>query len=242
MVPACEGGYASSLHSWFVRCELANFPIICSTLCLAYKVATHPSDRPKIGHQPAAAAFSFCHAGRDLHRCAPQSRAPNRRTSERDFYLRTPGNNHYLVNYEIVPRDDLPTPPTTPPKIPTGSYDAFDWNLDNFEQERISSRFFYTSAPKNSVSAASSDWHAWEIRDAKVEEKYRQNLRVPFWIVKVPPLIIDNHGGIWSDNSMALMAAIYRFHYPKRVPGKEKPPTLPSRPDIHHEKLYRSVQ
>src|SRR5262249_2695711 len=34
---------------------------------------------PKIGHQPAAAAFSFWHAGPDLHRCAPQSRAPNRR-------------------------------------------------------------------------------------------------------------------------------------------------------------------
>src|SRR5262249_13733076 len=41
--------------------------------------ADRESDRPKIGHQPAAAAFSFWHAGPDLHRCAPQSRAPDRR-------------------------------------------------------------------------------------------------------------------------------------------------------------------
>ena len=38
----CEGRYASSLHSWFVCCELAKLPIICSALCPAYKVATHP--------------------------------------------------------------------------------------------------------------------------------------------------------------------------------------------------------
>jgi hypothetical protein len=37
---------------------------------------------------------------------------------------------------------------------------------------------------------------------------------VPFWIVRVPSDIIDNHGGIWSDNNMALMAAIFRMHRP----------------------------
>src|SRR4029077_4243847 len=41
--------------------------------------ADQESDRPKIGHQPAAAAFSFWRADPDLHRCAPQSRVPNRR-------------------------------------------------------------------------------------------------------------------------------------------------------------------
>ena len=37
---------------------------------------------------------------------------------------------------------------------------------------------------------------------------------MPFWIVRVPSDIIDNHGGIWSDNNMALMAAIFRMHRP----------------------------
>ena len=94
----------------------------------------------------------------------------------------------------------------------------------------------------NVPPSAHSDWHAWKIRYAgEVEEKkYGNNLRVPFWIVRVPPQIIDDHGGIWSDNSMALMAAIFRFRYPKKGPGK--PYTLPSRPDVKHEQLYRSVQ
>jgi exosome complex RNA-binding protein Rrp42 (RNase PH superfamily) len=39
-------------------------------------------------------------------------------------------------------------------------------------------------------------------------------IHVPFWIVRVPSDIIDNHGGIWSDNNMALMAAIFRMHRP----------------------------
>jgi hypothetical protein len=132
--------------------------------------------------------------------------------SERDFYLSTPGNDNYLVNYEIV---------RAPGSFP-GNSDAFEYNLENNPVGGI----FYTTAPKNSETAAEegkrsgqaepgpkNQPQAWQIRFVGDHEKYI-GVHVPFWIVRVPSDIIDNHGGIWSDNNMALMAAIFRMHRP----------------------------
>ncbi len=47
-------------------------------------------------------------------------------------------------------------------------------------------------------------WRKWEI-------VYTGNVRVPFWIVRVPKDIISGHGGLWSDNSIAMFAAIFRL-------------------------------
>jgi exosome complex RNA-binding protein Rrp42 (RNase PH superfamily) len=67
-------------------------------------------------------------------------------------------------------------------------------------------------------------------------------VRVPLWIVRVPAFIIDNHGGIWSDNNMALIAAIFRLHRPlsgtAEAPGNKvvtesaKPYVLPTNPQL----------
>jgi pimeloyl-ACP methyl ester carboxylesterase len=136
--------------------------------------------------------------------------------SERDFYLSTPGNDSYLVNYEIVR-----SPGTFP-----GDSDAFDYNLENNPVGGV----FFTSARKDSQTAAEAgkesrpaaaapknQRQAWQIQFVRDHDKYI-GVRVPFWIVRVPPDIIDNHGGIWSDNNMALMAAIFRMHRPV-LPG-----------------------
>jgi hypothetical protein len=169
--------------------------------------------------------------------------------SEREFYLSTPGNNRYLINYVITPHDA---------QIPLHASDAFDLNLLNNPKDRV----FYTSAPRNSESAAQaiskgvpapaapvSKWQAWQIRYAgDVDPKtYSGNARVPFWIVRVPAEIIDNHGGIWSDNNMALMATIFRLHRPiatqtvvigghtvtqKNVPAPAKAYVLPASPEL----------
>jgi pimeloyl-ACP methyl ester carboxylesterase len=62
--------------------------------------------------------------------------------SESDFYLNTPGNDRYLVNYEIV-RSQRTFP---------GDSDAFDYNLLNNPIGGL----FFTSAPKGSETAAES--------------------------------------------------------------------------------------
>jgi pimeloyl-ACP methyl ester carboxylesterase len=135
-----------------------------------------------------------------------------RMVSERDFYLSTPGNDPYLVNYEIVRSSG-----TFP-----GDWDAFDYNLENNPVGGI----FFTSAPKGSETAAKAGQQsrpaasgpktqpqAWQLRFVADHDKFI-GVHVPFWIVRVPSDIIDNHGGIWSDNNMALMAAIFRMHRP----------------------------
>jgi hypothetical protein len=132
--------------------------------------------------------------------------------SERNFYLSTPGNDSYLVNYEIVHSEGTYS----------GDSDAFDYNLENNPVGGI----FFTSAPKDSETAGEAGKQsrpagaapktqpqAWQIQFVPDHDKYI-GVHVPFWIVRVPSDIIDNHGGIWSDNNMALMAAIFRMHRP----------------------------
>ncbi|MBV9999809.1 MAG: hypothetical protein JO015_11945 [Verrucomicrobia bacterium] len=132
--------------------------------------------------------------------------------SERAFYLSTPGNDRYLVNYKVVrSRGTF-----------SGNSDAFDYNL---EHNPVGASFF-TSAPKGSDTAAQAGRHSrtaatapktqpqtWQIQFVVDHDKYI-GVHVPFWIVRVPSEIIDNHGGIWSDNNMALMATIFRMHRP----------------------------
>jgi hypothetical protein len=184
---------------------------------------------------------------------------PRGSISERKFYLSTPKNNRYLISYVIVPYTAV---------IPSHSSDAFDFNLLHNPENRV----FYTSSQRDSESAArtlssgaaspvtpTSQWRAWQIAyAADVDAKdYLDNARVPFWIVRVPSQIIDNHGGIWSDNNMALMAAIFRLHRPlvtkqvivsrqrkteRMVPVPAKPYILPARSYFEQQELYHSIE
>jgi len=38
--------------------------------------------------------------------------------------------------------------------------------------------------------------------------------------VRVPKEIISGHGGLWSDNSIAMFAAIFRLHFPLNAHGE----------------------
>jgi pimeloyl-ACP methyl ester carboxylesterase len=166
--------------------------------------------------------------------------ASDQTLSEREFYLSTPGNDKYLVNYEIShPSPDLLAKFENDPE----HKDAFDYNLDHNPVGGI----FYTSATKGTATAASSGRQnkvaqqspvdlpqVWQIHYVDGHDKY-MGVRVPFWIARVPPDIIDNHGGIWSDNNMALMAAIFRMHrpiLPNNATAPAKPYTLPLPPGL----------
>jgi len=153
--------------------------------------------------------------------------------SEREFYLSTPGNDTYLVNHEIVRSSETFS----------GNSDALDYNLDHNPVNGL----FFTTAPEDSETIANAGKksgkanaapvtkpQAWKIDFVTGHDKY-MGIHVPFWIVRVPAEIIDNHGGIWSDNNMALMAAIFRMHRPilpnnTIVPAKSY--VLPSSPDV----------
>jgi hypothetical protein len=60
-------------------------------------------------------------------------------------------------------------------------------------------------------------WRRWQF-------VYTGNARVPCWVVRVPNEIIWGHGGLWSDNSVAMLAALFRIHFPLTAEGKVAPP------------------
>jgi hypothetical protein len=77
-------------------------------------------------------------------------------------------------------------------------------------------------------STAQELWRRWQF-------VYTGNARVPCWIVRVPKEIIRGRGGLWSDNSVALLAALLRIQFPITAAGNVAPPPLrraPNTPDF----------
>jgi hypothetical protein len=71
-------------------------------------------------------------------------------------------------------------------------------------------------------------WRRWQF-------VYTGNARVPCWIVRVPKEIIRGHGGLWSDNSVAMLAALLRIQFPITAAGNIAPLPLhrvPNTPDL----------
>ena len=56
-------------------------------------------------------------------------------------------------------------------------------------------------------------WRRWQF-------VYTGNARVPCWIVRVPKEIIWGHGGLWSDNSVAMLGALFRIQFPLTAEAK----------------------
>ena len=82
-----------------------------------------------------------------------------------------------------------------------------------------------------------------ETKTGTLQFVYTGNARVPCWIVRVPKEIIWGHGGLWSDNSVAMFGALYRMHFPlnaEGVPAPSQPIRVPKAPDtlkLNQDKL-----
>jgi hypothetical protein len=83
---------------------------------------------------------------------------------------------------------------------------------------------FYTSEHNNGHEdpfCRDGSYNPDEVRPATEKEIWRRwqfaysgNARVPIWVVRVPKEIIWGHGGLWSDNSVAMLAALFRIQFP----------------------------
>jgi hypothetical protein len=130
-------------------------------------------------------------------------------TSERGYYIASPGKKTDLITHNVIPDDGgtIADP---------GGANAIDVNLS---RSNMRDGHFVTS-DSNSPGEA-RNWRKWKLSPT-------QNARTPYWIIQVPPAIINDHGGIWSDNAQALMAAIFRMNFPivaKSARGVEKQAT-----------------
>ena len=162
---------------------------------------------------------------------------PGEKVSEREFYTHTPGNNPYLVNYHVVPLGAA----SPPAGLRTTENPAFEANLLQNHPDYS----FYTSELNNGheknychdghydPNAARPPtnrelWRRWQF-------VYTGNARVPVWVVRVPKDIIWEHGGLWSDNSVAMLAALVRIQFPLSPGGAPASPPLlraPKSPDL----------
>jgi hypothetical protein len=158
------------------------------------------------------------------------------KVSESEFYTHTPGNSKYLVNYHVVPLGES----SPPPGLRTLENRAFEANFT----ENHPDYKFYTSEHNDGHEnrfCRNGDYNPDEVRPPTGREIWRSwqfvytgNDRVPFWIVRVPKEIIWGHTGIWSDNSVAMLAALFRIHFPLTAGGMVPPqPRLaPRAPDV----------
>ena len=138
------------------------------------------------------------------------------KVSENAFYTHTPGNNKYLVNYHVVPIGEA----TAPPGLLATENRAFEANLLQNHPDLT----FYTSEHNDGHEdrfCRNGSYNPDEVRPATGKEIWRRwqfvysgNARVPFWVVRVPKEIIWGHGGLWSDNSVAMLAALFRIELP----------------------------
>ncbi len=168
------------------------------------------------------------------------------KVSEGEFQTHTPGNDKYLVNFNVVPLGEA----TPPSGLKTYENRAFEANL----RQNVRGRTFFTSEKNNGHEkqfcrgpdynpdetrppTGNEDWHRWEF-------VYTGNARVPCWIVRVPKEIIWGHGGLWSDNSVAMFGALYRMHFPLNAEGRpapSQPVRVPKAPDtqkLNQDKLH----
>lgn len=157
------------------------------------------------------------------------------KVSENEFYTHTPGNSKYLVNYHVVPLGE-----TGPPSgLRATENPAFEANI----RENHPDFTFYTSEhaePHGDTFCRNSNYTPGEVHPSAAQVwrrwkfEYTGNARIPCWIVRVPKDIIWGHGGLWSDNSIAMLGALFRIEFPL-TGGKlttPKPITAPKAPDL----------
>jgi hypothetical protein len=150
------------------------------------------------------------------------------KVAEREFYTRTPGNNPYLVNYHVVPLGEV----SPPPRLRATGNRAFEANIAQNHPDYS----FYTSEHNDGHEnrlCHNGNYNPDEARPSTGRELWRHwqfvytgNARVPCWIVRVPKDIIWGHGGLWSDNSVAMLAALFRIQFPLTGAGEVAPPPL----------------
>ena len=136
--------------------------------------------------------------------------------SEREFYTHTPGNEPYLVNFHVVPRGEAAPPAglratqnraleanilQNHPDYTFYTSERNDGHADPYCRDGNYNPDAFRSTTKPEV------WRKWQF-------VYTGNARVPCWIVRVPKEIIWEHGGLWSDNSVAMLGALFRIQFP----------------------------
>ena len=159
------------------------------------------------------------------------------KVSENEFYTHTPGNEKYLVNYHVVPLGEM----APPSRLAPTENRAFEANIKQNHPDFS----FYTSEHNDGHEKSfcrNGEYTPGDVHPPTGKEVWRKwkfeysgNARVPYWVGRVPKDIIWGHGGLWSDNSIAMFGALFRMEFPLGPGGlvtQPKPRVAPKSPDL----------
>ncbi|MEQ1860910.1 MAG: hypothetical protein ABMA13_13325 [Chthoniobacteraceae bacterium] len=149
---------------------------------------------------------------------------PGRTAWEGEFNTSSVTNNRDLINMRVEPLGFA-----KPSDIPQIYRDASALEL-NVGRDLVGDVFFTRGENDGhelieckddvfdpaSRAAASGDWRRWRF----VFDESRRSL---YKVINVPEEIIDDHGGIWSDQSVALIGALFRQQLPLARGEKRQP-------------------
>ena len=129
--------------------------------------------------------------------------------SQREYFTRTPGHNDRLISHAAVVTEGtakLPAYQYTD-TCSTAMLDAFRRNLSE-----------PLTGPNGEVKfvtvPAKGEQTVW-----KLEPRMDAKFQTPYWIISVPKEIMRDHGDIFNENALALMARLFRVSNPAAQPG-----------------------
>ena len=128
--------------------------------------------------------------------------------SQHDYVTKTPGHNELLFTHTVEPEGAPPERKATKPDLGNcgAGNRAFEANLSDPQGTR-----FRTADPANPDNF---EW--WRL--VPITDRPDRKL-TPYWVMQVPKAIIHEHAPIFTPESCAMMAALFRLTNPKDQPG-----------------------
>ncbi len=132
--------------------------------------------------------------------------------SQKEYFTRTPGHNARLISHEAVVVAGSA-------KLPGYEYkdtcspamlDAFRRNLSEELTGPGGKVRFVTGA-------AGGESTMWQL-----EPTMSADLQTPYWIIRVPKEIMRDHGDIFNENALAMMARLFRVSNPTAQRGAQR--------------------
>jgi hypothetical protein len=131
--------------------------------------------------------------------------------SQNEYLTTTPGHNKRLFTHTIASIGPTPSRNATPPDLDAcGREDrAFEQNLVNPKGMQ-----FRTTNP-----ARPDEFEWWRFKPVPEAPRSKEPRKpTPYWVVQVPPTIIDGHTPIFTPEGCAMMAALYTISNPEEGP------------------------
>jgi hypothetical protein len=133
--------------------------------------------------------------------------------SQREYFTHTPGHNNQLISHDAKVVAGVPKMPSyeETDTCRDEMLNAFQRNLDEPLTGPNGEIKFVTVAP----GGAATEW--------ELAPRGPDRLQTPYWIVSVPKEIIRDHSDIFNENSLALMARLFRASNPEQQRGIRTP-------------------